>query len=387
MFDFRYLCFTKIGVGSEKQSSKLVAFLSPFLIFVSNKADRIVAKKIEIRNSTAEFLTFIAEGKEDGIQVLYKGETIWATQKAMAELFDCSTDNISVHLKNIFTTNELEKEATTEKISVVQREGERNVNRATTFYNLDAIISVGYRVNSVRATQFRQWCTYVLRQFAIRGYVIDKKRMENGSFIGKDYFEHLLAEIREIRLSERRFYQKLTDIYATAIDYNKSAPTTRLFYKKVQNKMHHAVHGHTAAELIVERADASKEHMGLTTWENAPDGKIVKPDVSIAKNYLKETELEDMGRLVNAVLDMAERMAKRHIPMTMEDWAKRIDLILEAGGDAALDNAGRITAEFAKQFAEAEFEKYRVIQDKNFSSDFDRFTCDTPLMLDFAPED
>ena len=346
-----------------------------------------MAKKIEIRNSTAEFLTFIAEGKEDGIQVLYKGETIWATQKAMAELFDCSTDNISVHLKNIFTTNELDKEATTEKISVVQKEGERNVNRATTFYNLDAIISVGYRVNSVRATQFRQWCTYVLRQFAIRGYVIDKKRMENGSFIGKDYFEHLLAEIREIRLSERRFYQKLTDIYATAIDYNKSAPTTRLFYKKVQNKMHYAVHGHTAAELIVGRADASKEHMGLTTWENAPDGKIVKPDVSIAKNYLKETELEDMGRLVNAVLDMAERMAKRHIPMTMEDWAKRIDLILEAGGDAALDNAGRITAEFAKQFAEAEFEKYRVIQDKNFSSDFDRFTCDTPLMLDFVPED
>ena len=202
-----------------------------------------------------------------------------------------------------------------------------------------------------------------------------------------DYFEHLLAEIREIRLSERRFYQKLTDIYATSIDYNKSAPTTRLFYKKVQNKMHYAVHGYTAAELIVERADASKEHMGLTTWENAPDGKIVKPDVSIAKNYLKQTELEDMGRLVNAVLDMAERMAKRHIPMTMEDWAKRIDLILEAGGDAVLDNAGRITAEFAKQFAEAEFEKYRVIQDKIFSSDFDRFIDDTSLSLDFPMED
>ena len=346
-----------------------------------------MARKFEIRNSTAEFLTFIAEGKEDGIQVLYKDETIWATQKAMAQLFDCSTDNIGVHLKNIFTSNELDKEATTEKISVVQKEGERDVNRTTTFYNLDAIISVGYRVNSVRATQFRQWCTYVLRQFAIRGYVIDKKRMENGSFIGEDYFEHLLAEIREIRLSERRFYQKLTDIYATSIDYNKSAPTTRLFYKKVQNKMHYAVHGHTAAELIVERADASKEHMGLTTWENAPDGKIVKPDVSIAKNYLKQTELEDMGRLVSAVLDMAERMAKRHIPMTMEDWAKRIDLILEAGGDVVLDNAGRITAEFAKQFAEAEFEKYRVIQDKNFSSDFDRFIDDTFLPLDFVPED
>lgn len=346
-----------------------------------------MAKKFEIRNSTAEFLTFITEGKEDSIQVLYKDETIWATQKAMAELFDCSTDNIGVHLKNIFTSNELDKEATTEKISVVQKEGKRDVNRASTFYNLDAIISVGYRVNSVRATQFRQWCTFVLRQFAIRGYVIDKKRMENGSFIGEDYFEHLLAEIREIRLSERRFYQKLTDIYATAIDYNKSAPTTRLFYKKVQNKMHYAVHGHTAAELIVERANASKEHMGLTTWENAPDGKIVKPDVSVAKNYLKQTELEDMGRLVNAVLDMAERMARRHIPMTMEDWAKRIDLILEAGGDAVLNNAGHITAEFAKQFAESEFEKYRVIQDKNFSSDFDRFIGDVPLALDFEPED
>ncbi|HIZ70073.1 MAG TPA: virulence RhuM family protein [Candidatus Prevotella avicola] len=346
-----------------------------------------MAKKFEIRNSTAEFLTFITEGKEDGIQVLYKDETIWATQKAMAELFDCSTDNIGVHLKNIFTSNELDKEATTEKISVVQKEGKRDVNRASTFYNLDAIISVGYRVNSVRATQFRQWCTFVLRQFAIRGYVIDKKRMENGSFIGEDYFEHLLAEIREIRLSERRFYQKLTDIYATAIDYNKSAPTTRLFYKKVQNKMHYAVHGHTAAELIVERANASKEHMGLITWENAPDGKIVKPDVSVAKNYLKQTELEDMGRLVNAVLDMAERMARRHIPMTMEDWAKRIDLILEAGGDAVLNNAGHITAEFAKQFAESEFEKYRVIQDKNFSSDFDRFIGDVPLALDFEPED
>ena len=342
-----------------------------------------MAKKFEIRNSTAEFLTFITDGKEDGIQVLYKDETIWATQKAMAELFDCSTDNIGVHLKNIFTSNELDKEATTEKISVVQKEGKRDVNRASTFYNLDAIISVGYRVNSVRATQFRQWCTFVLRQFAIRGYVIDKKRMENGSFIGEDYFEHLLAEIREIRLSERRFYQKLTDIYATAIDYNKSAPTTRLFYKKVQNKMHYAVHGHTAAELIVERANASKEHMGLTTWENAPDGKIVKPDVSVAKNYLKQTELEDMGRIVNAVLDMAERMARRHIPMTMEDWAKRIDLILEAGGDAVLNNAGHITAEFAKQFAESEFEKYRVIQDKNFSSDFDRFIGDVPLALDF----
>ena len=331
-------------------------------------------KNLQIRNSTMEFLTFVLDGKEDGVQVLYKDDTIWATQKAMSILFDCSTDNIGLHLKNIFNSNELDINSTTEKISVVQTEGDREVNRTMTFYNLDAVISVGYRVNSLRATQFRQWTTNVIRQFAIRGYVIDKKRMENGTFIGQDYFEHLLAEIREIRLSERRFYQKLTDIYSTAIDYSTDAATTRLFFRKIQNKIHYAVHGHTAAELIVERASAEKEHMGLTTWENAPDGKIVKPDVSIAKNYLNELELEDMGRLVNAVLDMAERMAKRHIPMTMEDWATRMDIILEASGDTVLDDAGKISAEYAKNFAEAEFEKYRVIQDRLFESDFDRFT-------------
>lgn len=329
-----------------------------------------MSKKFEIRNSTSEFLTFVAEGKEQGIQVLYKDETVWATQKAMAVLFDCSTDNIGLHLKNIFKSGELNESSVAEKYSATAADGK---NYQTKFYNLDAIISVGYRVNSIRATQFRQWCTYVIRQFSLRGYIIDKKRMENGSFIGEDYFEHLLAEIREIRLSERRFYQKLTDIYATAIDYNKAAPTTRLFYKKVQNKMHHAVHGHTAAELIVERANAEKEHMGLTTWENAPEGKIVKPDVSVAKNYLKQVELEDMGRLVNSVLDLAERMASRHIPMTMEDWAKRIDIILEAGGDAVLQDAGKVSAEFAKNYAESEFEKYRVIQDRLFHSDFDKF--------------
>lgn len=329
--------------------------------------------KQEIRNSTAEFLTFIAAGKEEGIQVLYKNETIWATQKAMATLFDCSTDNISLHLKNIFKTGELIEEATTEKSSVVQMEGEREVKRTVQLYNLDAIISVGYRVNSIRATQFRQWCTYVLRQFALRGYVIDKKRMENGSFIGEDYFEHLLAEIREIRLSERRFYQKLTDIYATSIDYNKDAPTTRQFFRKIQNKMHYAVHEHTAAELIVARADAGKEHMGLTFWENAPDGKIVKTDVSIAKNYLKQNELEDMGGIVTAILEFAERRAKRHIPMTMEDWATRIDAYLSSDERPLLPDSGKVSHEFAKQYAETEFEKYRIIQDKLFSSDFDRF--------------
>ena len=322
----------------------------------------------------------MSDGKEDGIQVLYKDETIWATQKAMAELFEVGVPAVSKHLKNIFESGELDRTVTVSKMETVVNRGFRGESKEyVEFYNLDAVIAVGYRINSVRATQFRQWCTYVLRQFAIRGYVIDRKRMENGSFIGEDYFEHLLAEIREIRLSERRFYQKLTDIYATAIDYNRSAPMTRLFYQKVQNKMHYAVHGHTAAELIVKRADASKEHMGLTTWENAPDGKIVKPDVSVAKNYLKGEELEDMSRLVNAVLDMAERMANRHVPMTMEDWAKRIDMILEAGGDAVLDNAGHISAEFAKQFAEAEFEKYRVVQDRNFTSDFDRFLSEVKV--------
>ena len=342
-----------------------------------------MAKKREIRNSTAEFLTFIAAGKEKGIQVLYKDETVWATQKAMASLFDCSTDNIGLHLKNIFKSGELIEDSVTEKISATAADGK---NYLTKFYNLDAIISVGYRVNSIRATQFRQWCTYVIRQFSLRGYVIDKKRMENGTFINEDYFEHLLAEIREIRLSERRFYQKLTDIYATSIDYNRNAPTTRMFFKKIQNKMHYAVHEHTAAELIVERADADKENMGLTTWEKAPDGKIVKTDVSIAKNYLTQIELEDMGRIVTAVLEFAESRAKRHIPMTMEDWAKRIDAYLSSDERPLLNHAGSVTHEYAKLFAETEFEKYRTIQDRLFRSDFDRFAGGEEI-LPPLPED
>ena len=338
-----------------------------------------MAKNIEIRNSAAEFLIFMLEGKEDGIQVMYKDETIWATQKAMAQLFDVGVPAISKHLKNIFESGELDGKSVISKMETTASDGK---NYDTAFYNLDAIISVGYRVNSVRATQFRQWCTFVLRQFAIRGYVLDHKRMENGAFLGVDYFEHLLAEIREIRLSERRFYQKLTDIYATAIDYNKDAPTTRFFFKKVQNKMHYAVHGHTAAELIVERADANKEHMGLTTWENAPNGKIVKTDVSVAKNYLREKELEEMGRIVNASLDMAESMAMRHIPMTMEDWAKRIDKFINLFDGPILQDGGKVSAEYAKEFAESEFEKYRIIQDRLFQSDFDRFEDNSLPALD-----
>jgi len=336
-----------------------------------------MAKRREIRNSTAEFLIFQAETKEQGVEVYYKDENIWATQKAMATLFDVNVPAISKHLKNIFESGELKDDSVVSKMEITASDGK---HYQTLFYSLDAIIAVGYRVNSVRATQFRQWATSVLREYAIRGYVLDRKRMENGTFLDEDYFEHLLAEIREIRLSERRFYQKLTDIYATAVDYNRDAPTTRLFFKMMQNKMHYAVHGRTAAELIVERADAEQEHMGLTTWENAPDGKIVKTDVTIAKNYLKEVELADMGQLVNGVLELAERMAKRHIPMTMEDWAKQIDTILAAGGNDVLQTAGSVSAEEAKEHAETEFEKYRIIQDRLFQSDFDKFLGELPLL-------
>ncbi len=333
----------------------------------------------EIRNSTAEFLIFQAETREQGVEVMYADETIWCTQDAIAALFDKGRSTIAEHLQNAFTTGELVKEAVCRKFRRTASDGKQY---NTQYYNLDAVISVGYRVNSIRATQFRQWATAVLRQFAIRGYVLDKKRMENGTFLDEDYFEHLLAEIREIRLSERRFYQKLTDIYATSMDYNKDAATTRQFFKRIQNKMHYAVHQHTAAELIMERADAEKEHMGLTTWENAPDGKIVKTDVSIAKNYLKEMELEDMGRIVTAVLEFAESRAKRHIPMTMEDWAKRIDAYLSSDERPLLDDAGSVSHEEAVLHAETEFEKYRIIQDRLFQSDFDRYLGALPFEED-----
>jgi Virulence protein len=326
-------------------------------------------KPLQIRNSTAEFLIFTNQAKEDGIEVRVQNETIWLSQKLMGVLFDCSTDNISLHLKNIFKENELEENSVTEEFSVTASDGK---TYKTKHYNLDAIISVGYRVNTSRATAFRQWATSVLRDYAIRGYIIDKKRMENGTFLGEDYFEHLLAEIREIRLSERRFYQKITDIYATAMDYNKDAVITKEFFAKVQNKLHYAIHGHTAAELIISRADAEKEYMGLTSWEQSPDGKIVKTDVSIAKNYLTETELESLGRIVNAYLDLAEGRAKRHIPMTMDDWARRLDKFLEADERDILQNSGKVTALMAKSFAESEFEKYRIVQDRLFESDFDK---------------
>ncbi|PKL61297.1 MAG: cell filamentation protein Fic [Methanomicrobiales archaeon HGW-Methanomicrobiales-2] len=325
-----------------------------------------------IRNSTVEFLLFTSAAGEDSIEVRYEDETIWLSQKMMAALFDVTVPTINVHLKNIYESGELTRDATVRKYLTVQIEGDREVSRTLDYYNLDAIISVGYRVNSRRATQFRQWATQVLREFAIKGYVLDKKRMENGTFLGEDYFERLLAEIREIRLSERRFYQKITDIYATSLDYNRNAPTTREFFANVQNKLHFAIHGNTAAELIMARAGSRKMHMGLSTWEKAPDGKILKTDVSVAKNYLNATELESLGRIVNAWLDLAEERARRKIPMTMEDWAKRLDRFLEFDDRKLLEDRGKVTKEMAKEFAESEFEKYRVVQDRHFESDFDR---------------
>lgn len=329
-------------------------------------------KKLRIRNSTAEFLTFASQNEGNSIEVRFEENTLWLTQQLIAELFGTTKQNVSLHIQNIISDGELAADATVKDFLTVRQEGDRQVSRALEYYNLDMIIAVGYRVNSKRATEFRQWATAILRDYAIRGYVIDRKRMENGTFLNEDYFEHLLAEIREIRLSERRFYQKITDIYATSLDYNPDAPTTVEFFAKVQNKLHYAVHRHTAAELIVERADAQKEHMGLTSWENAPDGKIVKTDVSIAKNYLTERELEDLGRIVNAYLDLAERRAKRRIPMTMADWARHLDRILIADDMEILQDAGKISAEIAREYAENEFEKYRVIQDRLFKSDFDR---------------
>ena len=331
-------------------------------------------KFLQIRNSTADFLVFTKQAGEDGIEVRVSGESVWLTQKGMAQLFDCSTDNISLHLKNIFKSGELSGSSVTEQSSATAADGKTYKMK---FYNLDAIISVGYRINSVRATQFRQWATQVLKTFAIQGYVLDKSRLENGQIFDEEYFEHLLDEIREIRASERKFYQKITDIYSTAVDYSRDAVTTKEFFATVQNKLHYAIHGHTAAELIVGRADHTKEHMGLTTWKNAPKGKIVKADVSVAKNYLTQSELRDLNQFVSMYLDYAERQARRHIPMTMEDWAKKLDVFLQFNEEEVLHDKGRVSAEIAKSFAESEFEKYRVIQDRLFESDFDKLLAST----------
>ena len=325
-----------------------------------------------IRNSTADFLIFTSHDDQRSIEAHYVDESVWLSQKLMAELFAVDVRTISEHLKNIYDSLELTRSATIRKFRIVQDEGGRDVSRNVDFYNLDAIISVGYRVNSIRATQFRQWATNILREFAIKGFVIDKKRLENGTFLGEDYFERLLAEVREIRISERKFYQKLTDIYATAVDYNSEAPSTKIFFAKVQNKLHFAIHRHTAAELIYQRANSKLPQMGLTSWELAPNGKILKTDVVIAKNYLSKEELDSLGRIVNSYLDLAEDRAQRKLPMTMEDWANRLDAFLEFAERDILQDAGKISLDIAKTHAETEFEKYRLIQDQLFMSDFDR---------------
>lgn len=309
----------------------------------------------------------------NSLQVRYEEGTIWLTQAGMSELFAVDVRTINEHLNNIYNSGELEEKATIRNFRIVRIEGTRQVNRSIQHYNLDAIISVGYRVNSIRATQFRQWATKTLRDFTLRGYVIDRERMESGKILGEDYFEQLLQEVREIRLSERRFYQKITDIYSTAIDYDANSPTTKNFFATVQNKLHYAIHGNTAAELISKRADATKPHMGLTAWKNSPYGKVLSGDVTVAKNYLEKEELEALGRLVETFLNIAESRASRHIPTTMEEWSNTLDQVITLDSRELLDNAGKISKKFADQKAREHYSRFRVEQDKHYESDFDRF--------------
>ena len=332
-------------------------------------------KELAIRSSAAEYLTFVAStGESDAsFEMRYEDENIWLTQKMMAALYDVGPPTINEHIKKIYADGELTEAATIRKFRIVQTEGARQVNRELTHYNLQAIIAVGFKVNNQRAVQFRKWAGQIVKDHTIQGWTMDVERLKKGHMFTDEYFERQLQQIREIRLSERKFYQKVTDLYATAFDYDKNAKTTRLFFQTVQNKMHYAVHRHTAAELIVERADANKEHMGLTTWENAPNGKILKADVSIAKNYLSKEEMNYLERIVSLYLDYAELQAERKIPMSMEDWAKRLDGFLEFNGNELLTGPGKISAEQAKLHAETEYEKYRIIQDRLYESDFDRF--------------
>ena len=341
-------------------------------------------KEITIRSSAAEYLTFIAATGDDknSVEVRYEDENIWITQKMLAVLYEVETNTINYHIKKIFEDSELSEVATIRKFRIVQTEGNRQVSREVEHYNLQMIIAVGFKVNSERAVQFRKWVNSIAKEYTIKGYAMDDERLKNdGSILTKKYFEEQLERIREIRSSERKFYQKITDIYATAIDYDREAKSTKRFYATVQNKMHYAIHGHTAAELIVERADSTKEHMGLTTWQDAPNGKIKKSDVTVAKNYLSEKELGQLNRMVSAYLDFAENMANRHIPLTMEDWEKRLNSFIEMFEYGLLEDAGKVTAEIAKLHAETEFEKYRVIQDRLFESDFDRFILESGDLL------
>lgn len=331
--------------------------------------------EITIHSSTAEYLTFVAStgNSEDSFEVRYEEENIWLTQKMMAELYGVDVRTVSEHIKKIYQDFELDENSTIRNFRIVQKEGNRSVNRELKHYNLQLIIAVGFKVNNQRAVQFRKWSGQIVKDYTIQGWTMDKERLKKGHMFTDEYFERQLQYIREIRLSERKFYQKITDLYVTAFDYDKNSKTTRLFFQTVQNKLHFAVHRHTVSELIFERADANKKNMGLMTWENAPSGKIIKADVSIAKNYLNDEEMKYLERIVSMYLDYAELQAERKIPMSMEDWAKRLDGFLEFNGNELLIGAGKISTEQAKLHAETEFEKYRIIQDKLYKSDFDEF--------------
>jgi len=337
----------------------------------------LVKKKdeITIRSSAAEYLTYVASvgDQQDSIEMRYEDENIWLTQKMMATLYDVGLPTINEHIKKLYADSELEETATIRNFRIVQTEGSRQVTRDTKHYNLQMIIAVGFKVNSERAVQFRKWVNQIAKDYTIKGWVMDDERLKRGTYLTEKYFDEQLERIREIRASERKFYQKITDLYATAIDYDKNSATTRRFYATVQNKIHYAVHGHTAAELIVERADHTKEHMGLTTWADAPEGKIRKSDVTVAKNYLSQDEMKQLNRMVTAYLDFAENMTLRHIPLTMQDWEKRLNSFIEMFDYGILQDAGKVSAEIAKLHAETEFEKYRVIQDRLFMSDFDKY--------------
>ena len=331
--------------------------------------------EITIRSSAAEYLTYVASigDQQDSIEMRYEDENIWLTQKMMATLYDVGLPTINEHIKKIYADSELEESATIRNFRIVQTEGSRQVTRDTKHYNLQMIIAVGFKVNSERAVQFRKWINQIAKDYTIKGWVMDDERLKRGTYLTEKYFDEQLERIREIRASERKFYQKITDLYATSIDYDKNSATTKRFYATVQNKMHYAVHGHTAAELIVERADHTQEHMGLTTWADAPEGKIKKSDVTIAKNYLSQDEMKQLNRMVTAYLDFAENMTLRHIPLTMQDWEKRLNSFIEMFDYGILQDAGKVSAEIAKLHAETEFEKYRVIQDRLFMSDFDKY--------------
>jgi len=339
---------------------------------MKDKESQNPQKRLTIRNSTAEFLVFTSQAGENGIEVRVEDENVWLTQKLIAKLFAVEVNTINYHLKEIFKTKELESDATIRKFRIVQKEGAREVSRDIEYYSLEAIIATGFRVNSEQAVNFRRWANRVLKDFTLRGYVLDDIRLKNGAYLSKQYFRDLILEIRDIRESERNFYQQITDIYASAIDYDLHSPTTKTFFASVQNKLHFATHGQTAAEAIINRANYKKEHMGLTTWKKAPNGKIIKSDVTIAKNYLNSKEIKSLNRIVTMYLDYAENQAEKGIPMTMNDWSEKLNAFLKFNEAEVLQNAGKVTTEIAKTFAESEYEKYRPIQDRLFQSDFDR---------------